>query len=93
MPSSPDHPRIKRLWRRLAGDSNKQVAADDTPVNSAAATGNTPQPSPAAAGIAFPPLLIVPGSPGYAALALMLVPVTLWVFVVWMSTRGSSKSR
>ncbi|MFD4764662.1 hypothetical protein ACFWOJ_39510 [Streptomyces sp. NPDC058439] len=63
------------------------------PVNSAAATGNTPQPSPAAAGIAFPPLLIVPGSPGYAALALMLVPVALWVFVVWMSTRGSSKSR
>ncbi|MFJ8856660.1 hypothetical protein [Streptomyces sp. NPDC102437] len=63
-------------------------------VNSAASTGNTPQPAPAAAaGIAFPPLLIVPGSPGYTAMALMLAPVALWALVVWMSTRGSSKSR
>ncbi|MGW1411747.1 hypothetical protein [Streptomyces sp. NPDC002403] len=62
-------------------------------VNSAAAAGNTPQPAPAAAGIAVPPLLVVPGSPGYAALALMLAPVALWALVVWMSTRSSSKSR
>ncbi|MFD7498998.1 hypothetical protein ACFV8T_43160 [Streptomyces sp. NPDC059832] len=62
-------------------------------VNSAEATGNTPQPAPVAAGIAFPPLLIVPGSPGYTAMALMLAPVTLWAFVVWMSTRRNSKSR
>lgn len=93
MPSSPDHFRAKRLWRRLAGDSNKQVAAENMSVNSAAATGNTPQPTPAAAGIAFPPLLIVPGSPGYTAMALMLAPVALWASVVWMSTRRSSKSR
>ncbi|MGY3676489.1 hypothetical protein ACVWXU_000112 [Streptomyces sp. TE33382] len=93
MPSSPDRFKAKRLWRRLAGDSNKQVAARDMPVNNAARPGNTPQAPHPAAGIAFPPLLIVPGSPGYTALALMLAPVALWTLTVWLASRGSTTSR
>ncbi|MFJ7201056.1 MULTISPECIES: hypothetical protein [unclassified Streptomyces] len=62
------------------------------PVNTAAAMGNTAQPSPAAAGIAFPPLLIVPGSPGYAAMTLMLVPVAVWAVFMWMSKRGGTNA-
>ncbi|MGY3676462.1 hypothetical protein [Streptomyces sp. TE33382] len=93
MPSSPDRFRIKRAWRRLAGDSNKQVPGRDTAVNTDAPLGNTPQIPHPAAGIAFPPLLIVPGTPGYAALALMLAPVALWTLTVWLTSRSSTTTR
>ncbi|MET8747698.1 hypothetical protein [Streptomyces sp. NPDC004728] len=62
------------------------------PVNTAAVTGNTAPPSPAAAGVAFPPLLIVPGSPGYGAMALMLAPVAVWAVVMWMNKRGGTNT-
>ncbi|MCX4523859.1 hypothetical protein ACIQWZ_37235 [Streptomyces sp. NPDC098077] len=56
-------------------------------VNKAEAPGNTAQASPGAAAVAFPPLIVVPGSPGYAALALMAVPVALWALMVLLSTK------
>lgn len=93
MPSSPDRFSVKRLWRRLAGDSNKQVAAPDMSVNTSATPGNTPQSPSPAAGIALPPLLIVPDSAGHVALALTLAPVALWGLATWLSSRGRSTSR
>lgn len=93
MPSSPDRFSVKRLWRRLAGDSNKEVAAPDFSVNNSATPGNTLQRANPAAGIALPPLLIVPDSPGHVALALTLAPVALWGITAWLSSRSSSASR
>lgn len=91
MPSSPDRFSAKRLWRRLAGDSNKEGVSSDMPGNSEAVTGNTSRRPDPAAGTAVPPLLVFPDSPGYAALALTLAPVAVWALVVWLSARNSSK--
>ncbi|MDT0493711.1 hypothetical protein RM717_24730 [Streptomyces griseus] len=60
------------------------VAGSNTAVNNAEAPGNTLLP---AAAVPFPPLIVVPGAPGYAGLALMAVPVTLWALVVWLNTK------
>ncbi|MFF4179568.1 hypothetical protein [Streptomyces sp. NPDC001750] len=62
------------------------------PVNNKEFAGNTARRSSAAAGVALPPVFIVPGSPGYAALALMLAPVALWALVVWLSSRSGPTS-
>ncbi|MER6775306.1 hypothetical protein ABT389_36935 [Streptomyces bacillaris] len=56
-------------------------------VNNAEAPGNTAHASSGAAAVAFPPLIVVPGSPGYAALALMAAPVVLWALMVWLSAK------
>ncbi|MFH9298882.1 hypothetical protein [Streptomyces sp. NPDC017520] len=56
-------------------------------VNNSEAPGNTAQASHGAAAVAFPPLIVVPGSPGYAALAIMAVPVALWALMVWLNTK------
>ncbi|MER6499193.1 hypothetical protein ABT218_07305 [Streptomyces sp. NPDC001455] len=62
------------------------------PVNNDEFAGNTARRSSAVAGVALPPVFIVPGSPGYTALALMLGPVALWALVVWLSSRGGPMS-
>jgi len=91
MPSSPDRCSVKRLWRRLAGDSNKEGVPNNTPVNSGAAAGNTSQHPGPAAGIAVPPPLVLSGSPGYADLVLALAPLAVWALVLWLRARSSSK--
>lgn len=92
--ASPSRFSVKRLMRRSDGlDSNKAVSGPDMPVNTQSTPDNLMQPTHQAAGVAFPPLIVVPDASLSVALITALAPAALWALAKWATARRAKALR